>query len=160
MMKRIDAIYTHPLYRKHFLALQGREKDRVFCRHTMEHFLDVARIAAILNAEECHAVPKELIYGTALLHDIGRHRQYLHQEPHHEASARIAKEILKDCDFTKEEQTRISDAILAHRDPNQKEDALSDIIYRADKLSRLCCCCDAEASCNWSREKKNLTIRY
>ena len=159
-MERITKIFNHPVYQACLAQIGELEKDRIYCGHDLTHFLDVARIAAILNAEECHAVPKELIYGTALLHDIGRHRQYLHQEPHHEASAKIAKEILKDCDFTKEEQMRILDAILAHRNPNQKVDALSDIIYRADKLSRLCCCCDVEASCNWSREKKNLTIRY
>ncbi len=159
-MERVTKILNHPTFRGCLAQIGELEKDRIYCSHDLTHFLDVARIAAILNAEECHAVPKELIYGTALLHDIGRHRQYLHQEPHHEASAKIAKEILKDCDFTKEEQMRVLDAILAHRNPKQKVDALSDIIYRADKLSRLCCCCDVEASCNWSREKKNLTIRY
>ena len=33
------------------------------------------------------------------------------------------------------------------------------LLYRADKASRMCLFCTAEPECNWSREKKNMTIR-
>ena len=150
----------HPTFTACLAKIRELEKERIFCGHDQKHFLDVARIAAILNAEESLGVSKELIYGAALLHDIGRHEQYLNQKPHHVASAEIAEDILKDCEFGEKERQLILDAILEHRDPHTKGNALADIIYRADKLSRLCCCCEAESMCNWSQEKKNLTLRY
>ena len=163
MMKRIDAIYTHPLYRKHFLALQGREKDRVFCRHTMEHFLDVARLMYIRNLEEQAGLPKELIYAAALTHDIGRNEQYVSGEPHEKAGARLAGEILKDCGFQEEEIQKIQIAILSHRgSEGQKKstdtEMLSQYLYWADKKSRNCFSCLACEECNWSEQKKNLNI--
>lgn len=159
-MERVTKILKHPTFTACLAKIRELEKDRIFCGHDLNHFLDVARIAVIINAEESSTVSKELIYGAALLHDIGRHEQYLYQKAHHEASAEIAEGILKDCGFGKEEIRQIRDAILAHRAPDQKDSVLADILYRADKLSRPCFCCDAEASCNWSQEKKNLVLRY
>lgn len=164
MMKRIDAIYTHPLYQQHFLALQGREKDRVFCRHTMEHFLDVARLMYIRNLEEQAGLPKELIYAAALTHDIGRNEQYVSGEPHEEAGARLAGEILKECGFQEEEIQKIQTAILSHRGSKdrgpeeQHTEKLSQYLYWADKKSRNCFSCPACEECNWSEQKKNLNI--
>ena len=40
-MTRVQAIWQHPLYQKHLTALTRLESDRIFCRHTPEHFLDV-----------------------------------------------------------------------------------------------------------------------
>lgn len=159
-MERVTKILKHPTFTACLAKIRELEKDRSFCGHDLNHFLDVARIAVIINAEESHTVPKELIYGAALLHDIGRHEQYLYQKAHHEASAEIAEGILRDCGFREGEIGQILDAILAHRDPHQKGNALTEILYRADKLSRPCCCCDAEALCNWSQDKKNLILRY
>ena len=169
-MKRIDAIYTHPLYQQHFLALQEREKDRFFCRHTMEHFLDVARLMYIRNLEEQAGLPKELIYAAALTHDIGRNEQYVSGKPHEKAGARLAGEILKKCGFREEEIQKIQTAILSHRGSkgteSQKNDyqedrdieKLSQYLYWADKKSRNCFSCPACEECNWSEQKKNLSI--
>ena len=44
-MKRVNLIYRHPLYQKKYNALQKAEEHRKFCNHTLEHFLDVARLA-------------------------------------------------------------------------------------------------------------------
>ena len=44
---RISLIWRHPLYQKHCEKIQELEKDRIFCRHTPEHFLDVARLMYI-----------------------------------------------------------------------------------------------------------------
>ena len=51
IMKRIDQILSHPVFREQFALLQEAEKDRIFCRHTMEHFLDVARLMYILHSK-------------------------------------------------------------------------------------------------------------
>lgn len=48
IMKRIDQILSHPVFREQFALLQEAEKDRIFCRHTMEHFLDVARLSIFI----------------------------------------------------------------------------------------------------------------
>ena len=40
-MKRIRTIQEHPLFMEQYTLLQEAEKDRFFCRHTMEHFVDV-----------------------------------------------------------------------------------------------------------------------
>ena len=62
IMKRIDQILSHPVFREQFALLQEAEKDRIFCRHTMEHFLDVARLMYIYNLEDQAGFSKEMIY--------------------------------------------------------------------------------------------------
>ena len=94
-MDRVNQIWNHPLYQNELNKLQLLETDREFCRHTPEHFLDVARLAYIRALEENAPVSKELIYCTALLHDIGRARQYEDGTPHDEAGAAIAGQILR-----------------------------------------------------------------
>lgn len=137
------------------------EKGRIFCHHDMVHFLDVARIGRILNAEEGLGVKTELIYGAALLHDIGKHLQYKEGIPHELASAELAAGILSRCGFDEKETSVIIDAIRGHRDPGAAlEKNLKGILYRADKLSRACFCCPAEGDCNWERGKKNLNLNY
>ena len=71
-MKRIQDIFTHPLYQEQLSLLMDAEKDRIFCRHTVEHFLDVARLMYLYNLEDSAGLEKELIYAAAFLHDIGR----------------------------------------------------------------------------------------
>ena len=76
-MERINEISDHPLWKLHIEQLKEAEKDRIFCKHGIEHLLDVARIAYIENLEENCDISKEMIYAAALLHDIGRFLQYL-----------------------------------------------------------------------------------
>lgn len=83
IMKRIDQILSHPVFREQFALLQEAEKDRIFCRHTMEHFLDVARLMYIYNLEDQAGFSKEMIYAAGLLHDIGRYEQMEKGTPHH-----------------------------------------------------------------------------
>ena len=129
-MIRVNQIWKHPIYQEQLQALQMMEADRKFCRHTPEHFLDVARLAYIHALESHASASKELIYCTALLHDIGRAEQYRSGIPHDEAGAQIAERILR------------------------------SLIYDPDKASRNCFSCPAEKECYWSAEKKNLTITY
>ena len=160
-MKRVNAIYCHPRYQEAYRKIQELEKERTFCSHPMTHFLDVARLASIFSLEEGLKIDKEIIYSAALLHDIGRHEEYLYGTPHQEASARIAAPILEDCGFDGKEIRQITEAILAHRDKSvKKEKNLKGFIYRADKMSRNCFDCRAEEQCNWSKKKKNMEIQY
>lgn len=160
-MDRIDKILKHDLFLKHLNENNAAEADRRFCRHNMVHFLDVARIGMLINLEEGIQIDKEWIYAAALLHDLGKHIQYSDGIPHEKASGGIAPEILKDCGFTDKETGVIIEAILAHRDVSVAgERNLKGILYRADKTSRACFACAAEADCNWKDGKKNFTIIY
>ena len=158
-MDRVNQIWKHPLYQTELNKLQLLETDREFCRHTPEHFLDVARLAYIRALEENYSVSKELIYCTALLHDIGRARQYEDGTPHDEAGAVIAEQILKELGFSPEEIQAIVSAIRGHR-AETNQTILGQLIYRADKKSRNCFSCKAEPECYWSSAKKNMTIQY
>lgn len=158
------------------MKLQKAEQDRIFCNHTLTHFLDVARLTYIYSLEEQTAFDKEIIYAAALLHDLGRFEQIDRGTPHDQASAALAGRILPECGFSPQEIAAIQNAILHHRNhPSESPlpespqsggdvealpyaDRLAVWLYRADKQSRCCFACDAEAKCNWSREKKNLTL--
>ena len=160
-MDRVNRIWNHPLYQKELGKLQILEKHRKFCRHTPEHFLDVARLAYIEALEQAYPVSKEMIYCTALLHDIGRYEQIAHGTPHDIASAQMAQLILAETGFADTEIHQIQDAILHHRG-NEATGAtpLALYLYRADKQSRNCFCCPASLECNWPESKKNLEIDY
>lgn len=158
---RIDRILRHPEYLDNLNKNDAAEAHRRFCCHNMVHFLDVARIARVINGEEHFGVDLEWIYAAGLLHDIGRHVQYADGTPHEEASAVIALGILAECGFSEEEATIIVDAILMHRKSEVAgEKNLRGLLYRADKASRACFACPVELECNWKNEKKNLRIVY
>lgn len=160
-MERVHSIQNHSLFQEQFHLLQKAEEERFFCRHTMEHFLDVARLMYIYNLEEGAGLDKELIYAAALLHDIGRYEQISQGTPHHISGARIAGEILKACDFSENETERIQNAIVRHRKQEEgMEDRLATYLYRADKQSRNCFSCPAVRECNWPDSKKNTSIIY
>lgn len=160
-MERINKILRHELFQRYMEKNRRAEENRRFCRHDMGHFLDVARLAMIFNLQQGLAIPEELIYGAALLHDIGRWRQYEDGMPHEKASALLAPEILSDCGFTQQETEQILSAISSHRDERIKDErTLNGILYRADKMSRSCFCCEMEKECDWKGSRKNLVLQY
>lgn len=157
-MDRFNFILNDEKYMYYLKRNKKFEKGRKFCKHNLKHFLDVARIAQIINLEENLDFGKEIIYTTAILHDIGKSYQYENGTPHEIASFDIAKEFLEKYKFSKEEIQLIKQGILGHRD--KTSEGFSRLIYRADKLSRSCITCKAKDECNWSDEKKNLRIYY
>lgn len=158
-MEKVNKIINHPKWRNYVFQLNELEKDRIYCKHDFEHFISLARIAYIENLEKGYNLSKEFIYATALLHDIGRIQEYLDGTPHEVASGQMAKEILEDCDFSLEEQDKIIDAIVNHRQSSNQSNRLSEVIYQADKKSRNCFMCEAIDSCHWKEEKKNKKIK-
>ena len=160
-MERVDNILQNKKFQKCLKKNKKAEKDRIFCHHDMVHFLDVARIGWILNLEKGLDIKKDVVYGAALLHDIGRYKQYADGTPHEKASAKLAPEILQDCGYTEDEITLIIEAIGRHRDKTAaEEENLVGILYLADKASRACFSCDAEKLCDWKKDKKNIGIKY
>ncbi len=160
-MKTIEEIRHHPLYVEYYEKLKQAEKDRVFCCHQIEHLLDVARIAYITSMEQDLGIRKEVIYAAALLHDIGKYRQYVERIPHEKASAKIAEVILDELPkgaFSKEEKASILQAILGHRREREDMEVLERLIYNSDKRSRKCFACEAVSECDWDHKQKNFTI--
>lgn len=159
-MPRLQAVVNHPLYQKHYRKIQELERDREYCHHDMEHFLDVARIAYIRNLELHLGYDKELIYLAALLHDIGKDRQYSDQVPHEIASAEIAEAILGNLSVgcSEEEISWILQGIRGHRREKEAMTEAQKLFYWSDKRSRKCFACGMRASCNWKLEEKNMEI--
>lgn len=155
-MERIQLIIAHNSYKEYLKRISDWEKERIFCHHDPNHFLNVARIAWILNLEEAYECDRELVYAAALLHDIGRFKQYEDGTDHALYSAELAPQILRDCGYNMLEVEQIVSAIATHRKSEIKQEkTLGGLLYRADKLSRDCYFCQAEQQCNWKQDKKN-----
>lgn len=159
-MERVDKVMKHPAFRENMEKIEKAEIDRFFCRHGLNHALDVARIFYILVLEEGISVDKELVYATALLHDIGRYEQYENGTPHNEAGAKLAGEIMASCGFSEDECAMAVNAIKGHRRDSDDSDMFGHLLYKADKLSRDCYQCEAEPECYWSAEQKNMRVKY
>ncbi len=159
-MKRIDAILKSEQFQYGMERIAVLEQDRIFCCHGFSHLLDVARIAWIIVLEEQLPLQKDLVYGAALLHDLGRYRQYEEKIPHHKASADLASIVLPKAGYTAEEVALIADAIGQHGTVPQEQGTLARVLYRADKLSRNCFQCAAQAECKWDLDIRNKTILY
>lgn len=160
-MERFQKIIGNTAYQKTYEKLQKLEQDRVFCGHNMEHFLSVARICYLMVLERGLPVSKDIIYGVAFLHDLGRADQYENGISHEKAGARLAAEILPHCGYTRQEQQLIVDTILSHRTcDRERQDEFAQLFYRADKLSRDCIHCSARDLCYWPEERKNKSYSY
>lgn len=159
-MKNTNIVLNHKLFNKKINKIEDDEKTRVFCKHDLSHLMDVARICYIINLEENLNIDKDLIYVTALLHDLGRADEVDTGINHSILSQEIAQEILKDLDFNDESKQRIINAIKHHRTNEENDDRFIEIFYKADKLSRMCFRCPARSICNWPEEKKNKTVIY
>lgn len=61
-MERVDKILQNSFYRECLVKISDWEEKRQFCRHDSNHFLNVARIAYIINLEENLDIDKEMIY--------------------------------------------------------------------------------------------------
>ncbi len=161
-MNRITKIINNNIYKSYMDNIKKAEVDRVFCLHGIEHCLDVARISYIIALEEKLDIKKDVIYATALLHDIGRCEEYKSNTSHHQIGAEMAADILVQADYGEEECKTICQAIACHKDgcDVSDENMLKSLLYRADKLSRNCFFCEAYRECYWQESKKNHTITY
>lgn len=159
-MQRVNALLQDERFQVGLFQITELETHRIFCRHGLQHLLDVARIAWIMVLEQQLPLKKDIVYGMALLHDLGRYRQYAEQMPHHQASAELAEKILPDAGYTTEECAQIVDAIRQHGTASQQQGKLAQILYYADKQSRNCFQCAAQAECKWTLEQRNKTILY
>ena len=112
----------------------------------------------ILSLEEQSEYSQDIIYATALLHDIGRAKEYQDGTPHEIAGKEIASQILTETGYTDDEISLITDAIGEHRTNSEDTSDLATYLYRADKLSRICFSCPSVQDCYWADDKKNQTL--
>ena len=152
-MGRYRGILKHPVFLKYAEELVELEKDRIYCGHSLEHLLAVARIAYIMVLEQKLDYDKDIVYAAGLLHDIGRTTQYKSGVPHELAAIEPATRILEACGYTTQEISDITEAIGKHR--IKHGDSLPAILYKADKKSRNCYVCKAADTCNWPDGKRN-----
>src|SRR5659263_381760 len=109
-LKNANKLYQNEDYQKYLENINTYEENRKFCGHDLSHFLSVARIATIKSVEAGLSIPRDLIYTTALLHDIGRFVQYEDKTPHEIASHTLAISLLESLDFNSNEKSQILDA--------------------------------------------------
>lgn len=164
-MPRVQAIIEEPAFAEVLAAIDAAEADRVFCRHGLPHLLDVARVAWILNLEREAGLEREVVYAAALLHDVGRAAQYTTGESHEMAGERLAAAILDalpvDLRFSAATRADILGAVREHRGAGtgEEDSSLAALIREADHRSRPCFACSARSACNWTDERKNLSIQ-
>lgn len=172
-MRLTDKIMSNGIYKDCVAHIKKCEETRVFCKHGEDHSIDVARIAYALNLEENLGLKKDIIYATALLHDLGRSEEYRSGTPHDVAGVATARVILRGCGAPEDEINLITAAIEAHRGHDKpgattviggtaadQPQALAWVIKKADKLSRPCYDCEASADCKWPDDKKNHRLEY
>lgn len=185
-MERVNRILDHPLFRECLRQIGEAERERIYCKHDMRHFLDVARLAWIACLEQGLKPDKEIVYAAALLHDIGRARQYACGTPHDAASAELIGQVMPECGFSMDEAAEVAAAVEGHSRraavageggqgrstaaPEQcgysgeiggecPREYLGSILREADHASRSCFDCGARESCYWTEERKNLVLR-
>lgn len=156
-MERLMCIFNDEKYAQYLEKIKDKEKSRIYCRHCLEHNLDVARISYIINLEEGLGYEKELIYVASFLHDIGRGSENEDCD-HAQESWNLAKHLLEKYCFKIEEISMVKEAILCHR--KEQENGFARLIYRGDKLSRSCYECTAREGCYWPEDRKNKIIKY
>lgn len=156
---RLKAIVTDNEFRNICRTIEHAEIDRVYCKHGLEHSLDVARIAYINVLEDNLEFNREMVYAACLLHDIGRYSDYeKNGMSHHVAGSIIAANILRRAGFLEQEIEVICDAISKHKECSKEENMLGYVLYKADKLSRNCFMCKEYDNCYWSEDIKNKTV--
>ena len=159
-MNRIGRIYQDPFFPECMVKTETREINRKFCKHTLQHIIDVARIAYIIMLEggglesfiEEHGLSgkpeaKDIIYAAALLHDIARWAEYETGEDHAAYGAKMASGVLSRAGFNRDETEIITRAIREHRRMGDNMSILGGYLCRADNLSRPCSQCEAKAEC-------------
>ncbi|ADL13289.1 HD domain-containing protein [Acetohalobium arabaticum] len=170
-MERLNKIIDSQEYNSYLQKNHQREQDRIFCRHTWQHFIAVARITYLLILEEELAEElltkwqleekndlKEIVYTAAMLHDIGRWKQYDTGQDHAAVSAKLAVDLLEKYRYTALEKEIILTAIKEHRGkPDSDKSILGCLLCRGDNLSRNCRECFAREKC---KSVKNPTIKY
>ena len=154
MDERYNRIVRNEEFNRLLDEIEALEADRIYCRHGLEHLLDVARISYIQVLEDGLDYDKNILYAAALLHDIGRTAEYRGAGSHDEAGAAIAEGILRDCGYAESEIQMIQEAIRGHG--AEGGSGLAALLHRSDKASRMCFRCKAADTCKWKVKNEGI----
>lgn len=159
-MNRVERVLQDSFFQECMIRNQAKEINRKFCKHSFQHVIDVARVTYIImlesgdfkkfieeNGLHGREAGKEVIYAAALLHDIGRWREYETGADHAACGAEMAVRILERAGFGRDETKIITRAIREHRRIGEDMSLLGEQLYRADNLSRACSQCEASQEC-------------
>ena len=158
-MNRLDKILKNEKFRSYLNKTAEYEKDRIYCLHDIQHAFDTARLAYIKSLEDGIEISKEIIYAAALIHDIGRCKQYEDGTPHDMASVMLGSDILEECGFNETEMNMILAAVSEHRTDSERS-PLGKLLFDADNKSRMCMLCKARETCKWKEEDMNMEVLY
>jgi uncharacterized protein len=151
-MKRVNKILSSLDYTLYLQKNERAEEGRVFCKHSFEHSLEVARLTYIILLDNNEVfISREMAYAAGLLHDIGRWQQYETGEDHAATSARLAAPLLEAAGFSRSESDLILKAIRQHRlkaDNGEHRSPLSMALCQADAYSRICFRCSVRDECS------------
>ena len=147
-MELANKILKHPQYLRYIELNSKAETNRVFCKHDLQHALDVARVACIISMEKKLEISKEVLYAAALLHDIAKWKQYRYGVDHAAEGAVLAREILEDIGVNCVSVEEITEAIKTHRGQEMEKSLLGAVLYESDKVCRPCMFCKSIDKCN------------
>lgn len=180
-LDRINAIINNSEYQDWIVANNRAEYGSEYCRHGLEHALDVARIAYELWLDsKGNPLAKEIVYAAALLHDIGywskfeelncesndhtdcecgchEHDHEAEQETPAQVGAALAEDILFEAGYHPAMIAEIQKAIL-NMENSESREGLSVILRRANELSRPCFLCPMRENCG--KKHKNARLVY
>jgi putative nucleotidyltransferase with HDIG domain len=159
-MKITEEILAHPLFRDSLERNEEAEKERAFCHHDFQHCLDVARVAYCMVLEKNLPIEKDIMYATALLHDLGKWKQYESGLDHAQQGANLAGIILGDIGVEEKISLEIQDAIRTHRYAENKTSLLGAILYASDKACRPCLFCKSLKECKLFSEGREPLLQY
>lgn len=159
-MKRVELLLKDPVYQEYIRKNINLEEEEKFCKHDLQHMIDVARISYILVLEHQDLnyyikeaklsgklAAKETIYTAGLLHDIGKWQEYRTGVDHAAFGARIAHDLLPRAFFNENEVEVIARAVYEHRNISKDMSFLGERLHRADNLSRVCLQCEHRHRC-------------
>ena len=169
-MKRVDLLLKDADYCRYIKYNTSEGIGLKYCKHGLQHHIDVARIAYILvlehndlnyfvkeNGLSCKLAGKEIVYATGLLHDIAKWKEIQEGVDHVRYGARLARDILPRAFFNPTEVDIICQAIYEHRNISTDMSFLGERIHRADNLSRACSHCEEAGNCP-KREIKEMGV--
>lgn len=161
-MKYVERLIRSQTFLDIQKQLDKQEQTRRFCKHGLDHSLDVARIAQLMNLELGFLQEKEEIYLSALLHDLGRVEEYESGIPHQSASFETAKKLLEEIQYPIHLWEPILQRVLEHRHLNISNEEITkdNFFWFADKRARNCFVCQQKDECNWKTEKKTKTVEW
>lgn len=148
---KIKKILNHKLFIENMRKIIQIEENRIYCKHDIFHCFDVARICYIIVLENNLHYDKDVIYALALLHDIGRAKQYESGEDHSLIGGEIAAQIMHDVAFSEHDIELVKDIILKHSGEHNilSPKTLKEAFLKSDFLARKCSFCSAIDTCKW-----------